>query len=288
MQITTMLPEGVKRPLRELRDSLKLLSVRIHPAPIFVLGHQKSGTTVIAAMLGEVSGLPVVLDLKREVQHGAAYQEVLEGRLSFKQYVAQNRNDFSYPIIKDPNLTFLYPQLSTRFPNSRYVFVVRNVRDCIRSILDRHRLPGDLPDLTPEQQIGLPSSWTKIFTMYGTDGMNYVERLASRWNAMAQMYWRYDDEMLLVRYEDFCADKVGVIHQLAERLLLPHGFDIRDKVDDQYQPKGANRNADLDRFFGANGPRIDRLCAAYVEKFGYETSDATGEDERCGLVARAH
>ena len=92
--------------------------------------------------------------------------------------------------------------------------------------------------------------WKNVIWNTGLDlpGGTYIERLAHRWRYAATLYQRYAAETRLVRYEDFCERKEETITSLAQRLGLPGRNDIADKVDEQYQPRGSNREASWEAF----------------------------------------
>jgi len=241
----------------------------VHSAPIFVLGNQKSGTTAIAALLGRLTGLETTLDLPREFDD-PAYPRVRSGEMSIDDFIARNRSEFSRPLIKAPNLTFIRDRLRARFPDARFVMIVRHPRDNIRSILNRLDLPGDLEDvpasllarMTGGQRLLLDGRWL------GHVAAGYVGRLAQRWCSAADVYLGAPDDFILVRYENFLADKEGVVRQLAESLMLEARHQIADVLDVPYQPPG-RADVDLREFFGDNIEVIDRTCASRMAELGY-------------------
>jgi hypothetical protein len=80
--------------------------------------------------------------------------------------------------------------------------------------------------------------------------------------------------MILVRYEDFMKDKVGEIVGLARRLGLEPAYDIADRVDTQFQPRGRLRGIPWLDFFGAdNLAQIETICADRMQQFGYLPAD---------------
>lgn len=245
---------------------------QVNEEAIFLLGNQKSGTSAIAALLAELTGLSVTIDIrgiKEPVQ-----SQLHKREMSFKTFVENNRYDFSKQIVKEPSLTFLYDDLKAAFPNGTFVFIVRDPRDNIRSILNRINLPGDLPDIdeADERWLQAPIDWQRVIDgrWLGLGGRNYVEQMAERWNLAVDIYERNKEEMVLIRYEDFLQDKAGEIERLAKKLGHEKVNDIDDKVDIQYQPAG-NRKVKKQDFFGAeNLTRIERICADRMERFGYE------------------
>lgn len=272
LQTVVWLPaRGVRAAWRRGDDAI----ARPHPAPVFMLGNQKSGTTAIAALLGRATGLPASLDLRRETRNDF-WPRVTRGEVPFDRLLRRNGRDFSRPIVKEPNLTFFTAELRERFPSARFAFVLRDPRDNARSILDRVGLPGDLPALDGRHQAQVDPGFALVLDgrWLGIEaGPHYVDRLAERWNACLAVYEREAHAMALLRYEDFVADKPGAVERLARELDLSVRHDVSPHVDRQYQMRG-RRGVDWRDFFGPNLARIERRCAAGMRRHGYAPSDA--------------
>ena len=237
---------------------------------IIVLGNSKAGTTVIAALLAAYGDLSVTLDFWPRLRRPATLAAVHSGALPFDRFVRRFRADFSRDVVKDPHLTFLYPQLSQRFPRARYVMVVRDPRDNIRSILNRLGLPGDRAELPPEAYRSMRPLWEAILRSpwLGIEPGNYVERLASRWSLAADAYLEHASDIELIRYEDFLADKAAAIAGLADRLGIVRRASIEDKLDTRYQPPG-DRDVGWGAFFGPNLAPLERRCSTAARALGY-------------------
>lgn len=242
----------------------------VNEAPVLVLGPQKSGTTVIAVLLARYAGLEVASDLRwrpplllRDDYAGAALVE---------QLVKKHRIEFSRGVIKDPEFTFLYPYLRERFPEARFVMIMRDPRDNVRSILNRLEIPGDRAYIDLSAYPEVSEEWRRVLESryLGVEQEHYVERLAARWSRAAEVYRRHQDALHLIRYEDFCANKTGAIADLAHRLGLPPVHTISDQVDVQYQPRG-DRDVSWTAFFGErNLQRIEQVCAEGMGELGYD------------------
>ncbi len=258
------------RALREFGYQARAALARPHPAPVFILGAQKSGTSAIAALLGKATGLPTTLDLQREIRR-PTFHLIPSGKMSFERFIRLNRLDFSRPIIKEPNLTLFYHELRARFPAARFTFVLRDPRDQIRSLLNRLGIPGDLsaldaelfPEVTPAWALVLDSSWR------GIAGAHYVERLAYRWRHMAQTYLAHADDMTLCRYEDFRAEKAPAIARLAAALGLKAAHDITAEVDRPFERVGDQRVTPSAFFGEENLRRIHDVCIAPMTALRY-------------------
>ena len=258
--------------LQKLEIRYRSIFAREHLNPVFILGNQKSGTSAITALLGYLTNTSVSVDLTFEyLSSENIYSQVYRGEKKFSELVKQNRYDFSSKIIKEANLTGFYPELCNHFPASKFVFVVRNPKDNIRSILNRLNLPGDLQDLTQNQKGKIPLGWSPVFDSkwLKISGNTYIEILAERWNHFSDIYFQNQQNIILVKYEDFLINKVGEIQRLGNALALETKNDISDKIDVQYQPKG-QRSVRLDAFFGLdNLSKIDEICKHNMLLFKY-------------------
>jgi len=246
---------------------------KVRPDPIILLGNQKSGTTAIAALLAEMTGLSATLDLKKEMKD-PVIDRVKTGGLSMGEFVRRNKLDFSREIIKEPSLSPYYPELAAEFPRARFVMVIRDPRDNLRSILNRLKISGSLDDIPEGERARISRAWELILDgrWLGLDGANYIDMLAQRWNAIADVYLDNADRMILLKYEDFSKDKVGELGRLARALGLEKKHDVSHRVDVQFQPAG-DRGVRWDEFFGAeNLSRIETICADRMARFGYAAS----------------
>jgi hypothetical protein len=251
-----------------------------HPVgeQVFVLGHQKAGTSALASLLGAISGIEPVLDPFYTMERGRAreLQKLFKHEKSIAEFTVEFPQYFAARLIKDPDLTFFYSELREANPSLQAVFVVRDPRDNIRSILNRLTLPGNLAELDERCQRILTGekstrAWRLMLDgkMPETPPGNYIERLAWRWQLAADTYLQHMSAMTLVRYEDFLINKVAVVADVARRAGLPPVHNIADRVDVQYQPRGDN-SASWQEFFGArNLALIETVCGDVMRKFSY-------------------
>jgi hypothetical protein len=273
------IPAPLKSLYRDLEGACRGTVVHVrnviatpNDAPILVLGNQKSGTSAVAALLGALTDQSVQIDLMRANRSGD-FQRVHSGSLSFSSFLSRYRWEFSRAIVKEPNFVVIHEELRAAFPGAHLVFVVRDPRSNIRSILDRLALPGDLADLPSGLEERIPETWRSVLDGYwlGLDGGNYVERLARRWVYAASVQEAAADDMLVIRYEDFVEDKLRVLSDLAAELGLRRENDISGKLDRQYQPAGGNRNMGFVEFFGStNLQKIESICRRDMARFGYD------------------
>jgi hypothetical protein len=248
---------------------------------VVVLGHQKSGTTVIGALLGRVSGFGVSNDPLFMIDQGTGQiaELLLHEPERINRYCRRRRDLFSQKIIKDPDFIFIYPSLKECYKNASFLFVVRDPRDMIRSICNRLGLKGTFKKPIPalSDMKGGNRHWELILSgslpcieNIGINESNFIMNLAHRWNFASEIYLNNAHEMILIKYEEFLKNKEVVIKKIAEEAGLPLGFPITKYLDVQYQPKGKH-NVDWLEFFGVeNLFGIEQICSQYMRSFGYE------------------
>ncbi len=255
-----------------LKTKIASLFCSVQEAPIFVLGNQKSGTTAIAALLAEFANLTATLDLAFITS--TQIVKMYNATMSVDTFVNRHQLAFSKDLIKEPHLTFMYDSLHNHFPKASFILVVRDPRSNIRSILNRLKIPGDLPSILLQEWKEINDQWCPVLdgSWMGLTGTTYIEMLAARWNRAVDIYLSHQDTIQFVRYEDFAADKLNVIRQLALHLGLPETNDITPRLDHPFQPVG-NRSISWIDFFGAQNLHcIEQMCASRMERLGYDTN----------------
>jgi len=243
---------------------------RVNPTPVLLMGNQKSGTTAVADLLAKMTRCSVTLDIPAFA--GDLALRILAGQTSLEQAVRRNRYEFSHIIVKEPWLTFVWDDMARLFPGAPTLFIVRNPRQNIRSILNRLGIPGNLDALPPATLRGMRPGWRAAFELElheRGEGLHYVEALAWRWNRAAEAYLRHTQGCTLLRYEDWTRNKAEVLKATAMQLGLRPQRDIAALVDRQYQPRG-DRSVSPAEFFGErNLRRVDEICGPLLERFGY-------------------
>ena len=241
----------------------------INETPIFILGNQKSGTTIVSKLLARLLGLSATHDIIRAINSPIA-DELSEGRMSFPDYVNHFRLEFSKDIIKEPGLTMYFPQLVSMFPKARYAMIMRDPRSNIRSILTRHKIDGRANSIEPYWN-NLGKSWQRIFGGKGSGipAGSHIENLSNRWNFIAETYLRNCDRFVLLMYEDFVSAKESQIIKLAERLGETPKHEISSHVNVQYQNK-SDHSISVHDFFGEKNIKvIEDICCKNMKALGY-------------------
>jgi hypothetical protein len=240
---------------------------------VIVAGMPKSGTTAIAKLLAEAAQVKVCSDPFYQLDiKGVVYRDQLfRGDLTLGSLWKEFRDVFRGEVIKDPNFPLFLGELVRLFPDAKIVFIVRDPRDNIRSILSRLKIPGDSA-LVKEGVESLSGAWGNVLNGRSPDmpGEDYLEKMAWRWRVSAEHYLENQDNVRLIRYEDFRANKKTEIEALAKELGYTKLADISSLVDVQFQPKGA-RSGSVEAFFGEQSlERIEQIVAPLMSEFGYE------------------
>lgn len=242
---------------RRLLHAFRSLYQRPHPAPIFLLGHPKSGTTAIASLLSRLTGLPATLDLFRVIgPPRETVEQLFRSDLPLEAFVRAHAWAFARPLLKCPKLTFLEADLRRCFPAARFVLIVRDPRDTIRSFLHRRGLTGQdtrLDGLDFLPHLTAPSA---------------IERLGLRWTLTVEPWMRAPESFTLIRYEDFAKDREGAVRSLAATLGLEPRRGLEGHLERAYKP--VSGPYDRQEFYGAaNLRRLETVCAAPMERLGY-------------------
>lgn len=236
---------------------------------IIVIGNQKSGTSAIASLLARATGLSSGVDNPN--LWGDGYVRVRSGIHGLKKSIKANAKFFANRIVKEPNLTFVYPELRLIYPKAKFVLVVRDPVTNYRSFCDWLSIgynKGDIkaaqlyPDLPPAKRTVLDDE-----QLYGASpqDLSFLETYARRWNAALFPYFMSPSSVVVIRYEDFLLDKLQSTTNLAKSLGLHVKNDISDIVDKQFQPKG-NSKAIISESLAA---KIHLLCKQGCGAFSY-------------------
>lgn len=253
------LKAGTHEKIRWLKERMKAVTATPQDKPIFILGNQKSGTSAICGLLGESVGKDYLIDFVGG--WSPHIERVINQEIPIKKFVMNNAWAFSHAIIKEPNLTFIAPQLISHFPHSEFIFVVRDPFNNIRSILNRLGISGR--STTLDSSIRMNKTWNSILTGrdLGIVSNNPIEVLAQRCNLCNQIYLSNSNDFNLFSYEEFMDAKKLSIESLARRLELSVENNIERLVNVNFQPRGDNTKDIVDFFGEENYTIIDRICS---------------------------
>ena len=277
--INNILPESLKPISRDIGFSInsiiyQLRCINITPTknPIFILGNQKSGTSAIAYLLGKLTNNKTAIDLYYSGFHYSHFLKWKNQEITTSQFINTNRLDFSSKIIKEPHLSVFYNELKQEFTESKFIMIIRNPLDNIRSILDRLNIDGNKKNLDEEDKKKIFHSWNLLFNNTWIQGnrKQYIEVLAERWNIISEIFLENKNNMTLIKYEEFLENKTEKINELCDKMKLNKENDISKYLDIQFQPKGGKKEIDLIEFFGQeNQEKIISICKNNMNKLGY-------------------
>lgn len=267
----------IKRMGRQVQKFILDRCCSIEREPVIVLGNQKSGTTAIAALIGKAARRSVILDFFFRVPRSG--RKIIEGISTLNEFISHNKSFFSKKIIKDPDLTFLLPEVLNVYPQSKIVFILRDPIANVRSILNRLGLSGTIETLSEEERQQMEQRLPEWYDAvdgkrFGHGDLNPVLSLLKRAIKSHEICAANQERFAVVRYEDFLSDKKNYIEGLCQKLDIEVQQDVRKYVDVQYQPKGT-RSGTLADFFGAkNWERMQQLLSQpeiqqCLEKNGY-------------------
>lgn len=245
----------------------------VNKKPWFILGNHKSGTTAISTLLSLASGRTLTSDFTRAIPYPCMQLELRYKLLLFSDFIEKYKFEFSNELIKEPFLTFFFEELYQHFPEAKYLFIVRDPYQNIKSILNRLKIPGSLQDidLFHWEELNKTPSWrTKLQSeMIGFPSDNYIESMSYRWKVATQIYLMNEKKFILVKYEDFIQDKEEYIYELCKKMTLNVNNDISANINVQYQPKG-QEHIEIEDFFGKlNLKKIERICGENMKKLEY-------------------
>ncbi len=242
---------------------------------LVVLGHQKSGTTAIAALIARAAGIEYSNDplYRADWGEGNLVNQLLSNKLKLKTAVKKRPQLFCASIIKDPDLSFIPDQVFEVFTRARVIYVVRDPRQTIRSIADRLRLTiddlsnSDLPQNLPNRH------WRLILEgrLPHVNGHSIAERLAFRWKDALNTCRNLQKNLSFIRYEDFLMNKVAFINNLVYSCGLDVRSPIDQDVDRNFQQPGDSKTNPFKRLGRDNIEAIEAIVGEYLESVGYES-----------------
>ena len=166
-------------------------------------------------------------------------------------------------------MSAFYRELRAHFPGAAFVMVIRDPRDNIRSILNRLKIPGDLQDLGPEHRGEITRAWELIVDgrWLGLRGDNYIEMLAERWNYITDSYLENEDDIRLVKYEDFVARPSDILKTVG----VKYDLDWEDKLLQTITGNIDNRNFKWqENMPDEDKNRLNFLLGDFLMQLGYE------------------
>jgi Sulfotransferase family len=239
--------------MRINREALCLALARLAPGwagrqlrhPVFLIGVARSGTTILADLLGthpkianwsELNQLwdklgypwdeserqrspdwiaPVEFVRQWWAETPPAERRAIRGALGVYQYFARK------PILlnKSPMHTFRVEQILEMIPEARFVYLVRDGRAVAFSYTEK--ISGKIKaNPEPYRKAGLELTFNDL-----------VLKLAEHWAQAQRQYEKYKaalrpEQLLALRYEDLCAEPRPALNSIFDFVgAVPDGFD---------------------------------------------------------------
>lgn len=181
-------------------------------SPVFLLGTQRSGTTLLTRILSTHSDFYMQNELPMEGIFSAPYsKQIILERMATKikrlhgKSVALEGGDNDWGL-KDPLLTGQLPVLAECFADSKYILIVRDGRGVVNSYM--------------ENKWGLG---TNVYTG------------ALRWKEEVTLQMKFVENFknnsMIIRYEDLVADLSGTLHNVCDFLNIS----FEDSMLDYYK-----------------------------------------------------
>jgi hypothetical protein len=265
--------------------------------PIFIIGAPRSGTSMLYAILRTSSKLahwPGEAHEVWEADHHPALRGWSSNALGAEDadpHTAERiRRAFflvtgpnSRLIDKTPRNALRIPFIDALFPDARFVFLQREGRDNINSLINAWRTPRyrtyELPN--PHSIAGVDPKWWK-FTLYP----GWQEDAAGPLEIVCAKQWKlsYDhalgaletvpaDRWLAVRYEELVEAPEDGVGQIMSFLDLPYDLEVRAKaVAARTKPVNVVTPPELGKWRRENPKEIESilpLIASTMERLGY-------------------
>lgn len=233
------------REIIELRAKLEAGDVKpggINPENmIWIFGTGRSGSTWLRSMMAEMKGHAVWEEPLVGKLFGRFHNEAQTGQLGSPKFILGNptrsrwiksiRNftldgacyanpqlgPEQYLVIKEPNGSEGAPLIMEALPESRMIFLIRDPRDVVASVLDGARKGSWLYERKDkeDQRITLPDTRPNLFVEHRAK--QYMRHVTGA----RQAYENHEDRKVLVKYEDLLADTIGTMRRAYSALEIP-------------------------------------------------------------------
>lgn len=243
---------------------------------LVVLGHQKSGTTAIAALAAHAAGVEYSNDplYRADLGKGELADKLLSYEVKLRSEVKKRPKLFCEIVVKDPDFSFIPDQVVSVFNRARVIYVVRDPRQTVLSCI-ADRLSLSMDDLVrPDLPQNLPNRhWRLILEgqLPQINGHSIAERLAYRWKDALKSCWQLQGLLTFIRYEDFLENKVAFINNLVCDCGLEVHTPIDQDVDRKFQQPGDSKIDPFERLGLDNIEAIEAIVGKDMESFGYES-----------------
>ena len=323
--------EQAQNRLKELEQDIQRLQ-RYGPAGrektgvnpediVWILGSPRTGSTWLGRILGEPEGnelwtepfFGVVLGFRNNLANREYVESsrFLLGEPNRKVWIGSMRRLFLdvagavFPglspgdslIIKEPNGSLSAPLILEAFPESKLIFLVRDSRDVVASLLDA---------AAKGSWYGYDRYEASVSEALANGGPNspedpaeesFVERLAGNYvtniSAVKEAYDRHPEgSKTLVRYEDLRADPLGQVARICDSLGIEAGREQLKRAVEKHSweniPRNEKGKGKFNRKASPGGWKEDltpeqaeavqRITAPLLEEFYPDSSPGPGRE----------
>ena len=283
--------------MRQAAHLPALLAGKELDRPIFIIGAPRSGTSMLYAILRRSAELTHWPGEAHEVWE-ADFHPALRGWNSnaleavdadgpegarIKRSFLLVTGGRKRLIDKTPRNALRVGFIDELFPDARYVFLVRDGRDNINSLINAWRTPRyrtyRLPE--PHRIPGVDPDWWK-FTLYpgwradveGPLEVVCARQWKSSYDAAASAFGSITDRVHEVRYESFVDDPVAGTQAICSFLDIPFGDEVAAKASEaRSKPVNVVTPPERGKWKRENPAEIERvlpLIEPTMERLGYE------------------
>lgn len=208
---------------------------------VWIFGTGRSGSTWLRTMMSEMKDHAVWEEPMVGLLFGGFHRNAQEGQLASKKFILGEptrvgwtisiRNfvlegvrlanpslkSGEYLVIKEPNGSAGAPLLMEALPESRMIFLVRDPRDVVASVIDGARKGSWLNSRKDD--------WVWKATMPDTQPERFAEHRAGMYmghiSGAKRAYDTHKGRKALVRYEDLLSDTLGTMRRVYTTLEIP-------------------------------------------------------------------
>jgi hypothetical protein len=222
--------------------------------PIFIVGAPRSGTSILYSVLRAHRALahwPGEAHEVWEAEHHPALTGWSSNALGAEDATPATRRRIRrsfYLVVgnkrlidKTPRNALRVPFVEAVFPDARYVFLTRDGRENVNSLINAWRTPRYRTYRLPEPHSipGADPAWWKfvLYPGWRDDTAGPLEVVCARqWDACNRSalaaFEAVGPRMVRVRYEDLVADPVGEVSRVLEALRLDYDHAVKARAEE--------------------------------------------------------
>lgn len=206
-------------------DSSNQISINLQQNVLLIGGAMRSGTTVIhRALCTAENSNPYISEswylsdimrlyrwnlMRYDVRHADQFGNVKNFReliwLNIRQYlslVSVKYNDPELLVIKHPELTYHFSELSRVFQNFKFIVIVRDPRDVIASIIKVAERHTENKIISPQTQL--------------TDIKQHCDHYISYYADVLNNLGKFNNRLIFVKYENFMNEPDNELQRISQ------------------------------------------------------------------------